>query len=279
MNESPGPGAAWPPPVAPDAEPRAPRHWPFPSRDAVHRLTPEARARFAAPGLWLLAWPAAILGSGFVAGILTGIVAGFLSVARGEPAPGVESLQAWLMPLIAAAYLGAAGLFWLWSRGRGFVAAVFAWRPGSTLGDTAIAVLFLVAAMYVGAQANLAIREIAPAPIPGPVVGPGAPPVSLLFVIPAVVLMGPIVEEIVFRGWMQPALIARGMHTWAAIAVSAAIFGLMHAFDGVGVIAYTFVLGLFTGAARALTGRLWAPLLMHVANNAIVVAAGALASG
>ena len=87
--------------------------------------------------------------------------------------------------------------------------------------------------------------------------------------IPAIVLIGPYIEEVVFRGWLLPALVKR-MGGWGLpILISSLMFGGLHVFVGAPVMVYTTVLGICAGLARRMTGRLWAPVLIHAANNLI----------
>ena len=85
------------------------------------------------------------------------------------------------------------------------------------------------------------------------------------------VIAAPVVEEILFRGWMLPMLMARGVPTIFAILISSAAFGLIHTPQGLLVMTTTFFLGVGLGIARVVTGRVAAPVLGHMANNAWAV--------
>jgi membrane protease YdiL (CAAX protease family) len=85
-----------------------------------------------------------------------------------------------------------------------------------------------------------------------------------------VVLLGPIVEEIVFRG----ILLHRFAHKWGArkaIVVSSIIFGLLHA-DILGHAVFGIVLSLI----YIRTASLWLPIAIHVLNNALALSLMAL---
>ncbi len=86
---------------------------------------------------------------------------------------------------------------------------------------------------------------------------------ALLFVAGAI--LAPIVEEILFRGFLQKSL-SHKMPVWAAIAISALIFGAIHLdFYALPVLA---VMGGIFGVLYHLTGSLRVTILAHVINNA-----------
>jgi hypothetical protein len=86
---------------------------------------------------------------------------------------------------------------------------------------------------------------------------------TLAFVL--LVVVGPAVEELLFRGVM----LHRWTHKWGvgrALLVSSVVFGLGHA-DVLGATAFGLVLGLL----YIRTGSLWAPAACHMLNNALAV--------
>lgn len=82
------------------------------------------------------------------------------------------------------------------------------------------------------------------------------------------VIAAPLVEEILFRGWMLPMLMARGVPAIFAIIITSIGFALIHISQSLFVVIATFFLALALGAARVMTGRIAAPVLGHMANNA-----------
>jgi membrane protease YdiL (CAAX protease family) len=94
----------------------------------------------------------------------------------------------------------------------------------------------------------------------------GVLPIALFLL--AVAVVGPIAEEIVFRGFLLPRLAAR-MGAPAALLVSAAVFGAMHASYGP-YAALTGVFGWILGWARLSSGGLAVPVVLHMAYNGVL---------
>lgn len=94
---------------------------------------------------------------------------------------------------------------------------------------------------------------------------------ALAFVLAGCV--GPALEEVLFRGFLQPVLVAaRG--EWPGIVLTSIAFAMLH---GVDVAPPIFVLSLLLGWVRVRTGRLAAPILVHAAWNSTVLALTLLA--
>lgn len=86
------------------------------------------------------------------------------------------------------------------------------------------------------------------------------------------VVIGPILEEIVFRGVLMHELGKRVRPVWGVV-LSAAIFMAIHL--AVPVFPFLFVFGLFLGWMRLWHDSLWPPMLAHMAGNTIATS-GAL---
>lgn len=104
-------------------------------------------------------------------------------------------------------------------------------------------------------------------------------PATLAVVIAGPVLVGPLVEEMLYRGLLLGGLLARGWSPLAAAAGMTLIFGAIHVpFFGVAGGVFVTVWGLLPTALRLRYGDLTGASLLHVANNAfsylIVVALG-----
>ena len=83
----------------------------------------------------------------------------------------------------------------------------------------------------------------------------------------------PVIEEFLWRGFLQQGLKATGMGVRAAIAVSACLFALIHLPalpEGARLVGVStlVVLGVAWGLLYERTGRIAAPILAHAAFNA-----------
>ena len=94
-------------------------------------------------------------------------------------------------------------------------------------------------------------------------------PVGWILLALIVVVGAPIVEELFFRGLFLRSLQKRGLPDWAAILVSAAVFGAVHfqalQFPGL------FLIGVVLAVMAVRTGRLGLSILTHVGFNATSV--------
>ncbi len=85
----------------------------------------------------------------------------------------------------------------------------------------------------------------------------------------AVVIAGPIFEEVFFRGFMFRGIEASGLGNVGAIGITAFTWAAIHTqYDGY-LLATIFVLGIFLGLARAVTGSLYLTTAMHMVTNLI----------
>ncbi|SDC96553.1 CAAX protease self-immunity [Melghirimyces thermohalophilus] len=81
-------------------------------------------------------------------------------------------------------------------------------------------------------------------------------------------VIGPIAEEVMFRGLLMGAFLQR-IGSVGAVLLSSAIFALFHV--DVVFLAPLFVMGLILGTLYALFKNLWAPILFHILNNTVSV--------
>jgi membrane protease YdiL (CAAX protease family) len=95
-----------------------------------------------------------------------------------------------------------------------------------------------------------------------------ATPLNLIAKVAAIVVIAPVIEEVLFRGYLQNALM-RHMPPLAAIAVAALAFGVIH-FQPYALLPLA-LLGAAFGYIYHRTGSLYANILLHAANNAIAL--------
>ena len=94
------------------------------------------------------------------------------------------------------------------------------------------------------------------------------------------VSLGPLMEELFFRGFLYP-VIARRSGIVVAIVTTSIAFGLIHAAQlafAWGLVLIIFVVGLVLTIVRARTGSVAASFVVHVAYNSTLVVMGAIAS-
>lgn len=80
------------------------------------------------------------------------------------------------------------------------------------------------------------------------------------------VVLAPVAEEILFRGYLF-GLLKKYIPVWIAVVATSLLFGAIHgawnvAFD-------TFALSIILCLLRLSTGSIWAPILVHMTKNAI----------
>ncbi|WP_339253752.1 type II CAAX endopeptidase family protein [Sporosarcina sp. FSL W8-0480] len=90
-------------------------------------------------------------------------------------------------------------------------------------------------------------------------------PVLLVIEIFAITILGPIVEEFVFRGVFLHRFMKK-TSMWGGILISSILFGVLHA-DMIGA----FLFGIIACLLYLRTGNLLLPILMHILNNILAV--------
>lgn len=99
---------------------------------------------------------------------------------------------------------------------------------------------------------------------------------SLCFIFIALVIIAPLFEEVIMRGFLYGKL--RGlMPKWLAAVATSALFALAHGQINVGIM--TFVLSMFLCTMREKTGAIWAGLLLHMTVNLIAYSIRFLGAG
>ena len=91
---------------------------------------------------------------------------------------------------------------------------------------------------------------------------------SIIVTIVLVGILGPIAEEIFFRGFVLPGLIKR-FGVGRSLLISSLVFGLFHIDPG--AIVPTFALGLALGWVYLKTGSIWPAIFAHGLHNTVAV--------
>ncbi len=86
-------------------------------------------------------------------------------------------------------------------------------------------------------------------------------------------VIGPIAEEVFFRGFLQQALVRR-MGTIGGVLLASFVFAAFHV--DIAYFAPLFLSGLLLGILRVVFRSLWAPILLHIINNTVAVVLGLL---
>ena len=219
----------------------------------------------------------AVLAGGVLAALLAGLAGG---IAFGPDSATAEVLF-WLV--IPAQNLGIIGaLVWL-GRRRGFS------RPARELGleveprqgwwvlagaGALIALSFLAA----GLLEMLGLEPSGQAVLEQMMETRGA--AVMAAVVMGVVILGPMAEELLYRGLTLQTVLQEGRPPALAVWASAAVFTLAHLADpsffsaaGAVTLLQLFLFGLFLGAVRIRTGGLGAPIFVHSGFNLTTVLA------
>ena len=125
--------------------------------------------------------------------------------------------------------------------------------------------VFMIAAMVVAAILKYALPGLDWSQAQNVGFRPDSYGIDRIFAFVTLVVVAPVAEEIIFRGYLYGALRrARMPMVVAAIAVSL-VFAILHGQANVGVV--TFVLGLVMCGLRQYTNSLWPGIIVHGLNN------------
>lgn len=87
----------------------------------------------------------------------------------------------------------------------------------------------------------------------------------------AVVLIIPIYEELIFRGFMWSALVNSKLGIIGASLITSGVFAWVHFQYGVVELMMIFALALLFGMARLYSGSLKLPIFLHITNNSMAM--------
>ncbi len=86
----------------------------------------------------------------------------------------------------------------------------------------------------------------------------------------AVAVVGPVFEEFLLRGLLYGSL-RHIVDEHAAVALSAGVFAIMHLQYSIPVMMLILPMGVVLGYARARSGSIWVPVLLHIVNNGMTL--------
>jgi uncharacterized protein len=155
------------------------------------------------------------------------------------------------------------------------------WRPIETRSISRTLPYFALALSGFSLAAIVAFAETLfppkhPLPIQAMTQNPHA---ALLFMLTAV-LVAPVVEETIFRGYLYP-VAARSFGVGVGVVITGTLFGLLHAgqlWGGWWQIALLVMVGIVFTIARAATRTVVASYILHASYNALPVIAALLSS-
>ena len=167
------------------------------------------------------------------------------------------------------------GTVWLLgqNQGRMSLASLGLRRPTTSwpfalfLAGGALSVSIGFTALYAWVMKPLGIDLLLPPDVPREVVFDGY---AVVWTFEALAAWTPLTEELFFRGFVMPGLIARWGVMGAAVA-SAIIFSLFHLYPG--VLVPIFMTGLLLAALYHVTGSLWPPIIAHAGQNGVALLA------
>ncbi len=193
-----------------------------------------------------------------------------------DPAGKVSAYRTTCIQLWSLALL----LLVLYTTGSLSIAALGV-REAPRFGEAVVAVALLGVTLYLGwslysvARNPVVRKQTAEAMQPLAWMLPADRREAIWFVGPVSLTAG-ICEELLYRGYLMQWL-EGFMPVWGAMLLSSMIFGLMHAYQGLGGILRTAGLGLVMAGLFVLTGSLLWPILLHVVIDAYAGALSGLA--
>jgi uncharacterized protein len=278
-------------PVPQSIEPASPAPDSFPSEPAPPTSEPPGPARRPLPDDLRVPWGwadlvalvgLAMVGIGVVSvAMMLALKLAGVSTAHIRKSPGAMSVIA----IVAQAILDLGLLAYLAANIRMRFHAPFwrtiGWRPLETHSSSRMLAYIALAFGGFSLAAIVAVAESLfppkhPLPIQSMTQNPEA---ALLFMLTAV-LVAPVVEETIFRGYLYP-VAARSFGVGLGIVFTGTLFGLLHAgqlWGGWWQIALLVVVGIVFTIARAATKTVVASYILHASYNALPMIATLLSS-
>ena len=225
-----------------------------------------------------------VVGAYLIASILPAIPVIIAMVANATQNPDAAAAAPDLgSALVASTVIASAvaGMLvaWLWLRKEGRVREAFRLEApanlGSTLGWAALGTGGTIAIFTVGAWITEAIGLGAPDPTFVLDLVTESPALFALWVVGVAIFAAGFGEEVLYRGFLMDRLERLSGHRgrpWAVLVIQALLFGLPHAYQGMGGMLVTACVGLLFGYIRnRMGGNLWAVIIAHAAVDTIMM--------
>lgn len=220
----------------------------------------------------------------FVASILPAlpVLIGTVITAMEDPANAPVEPQlgsALVASTVVCSAVAAMFVAWLWLRREGRVweairlRAPASWR--SMLGWAALGTGGTIAIFTLGAQLTEALGLGTPDPAFVLALVTESPGLFALWIVAVAWFAAGFGEEVLYRGFLMDRLERlaglRG-RPWAVLVIQALLFGLPHAYQGMGGMVVTAMVGLLLGWIRnRCGGNLWAAIIAHAAVDTIMM--------
>jgi membrane protease YdiL (CAAX protease family) len=208
----------------------------------------------------------AVIATGLGVPLVIGFCVGFYGGLTHQPTLYMHPLAAVLMAMATqVAWLGL--VLWMGrARGGNLVDVLKLGPPVGGVFAYVVMPLVLVILARLGLGVML---QLFGAPHPQQIVGASAHlPWILSFLL--LVVLAPVAEEMLFRGFLLSALAQTRIGFWGAAAVSGLLWTLMHLDAGTLVMAWIFLFGMVISYALWRTGSLRVCMIIHALNNLIV---------
>ncbi len=129
----------------------------------------------------------------------------------------------------------------------------------------ALTVSILAGIAYQGIVSGLGIESLEPSPVPERLLGEG---IVRTLTVGILVVVGPLAEEVFFRGFLLPAFV-QGIGMLPGLIVSSAIFAVAH--GDLTVLLPTFASGAILSWLYLRTRSIWPGFLAHAGQNSLAV--------
>ena len=87
----------------------------------------------------------------------------------------------------------------------------------------------------------------------------------------AIVIIAPIYEEVIFRGFIWTGLSQSKLGVWGASVLTSVIFALIHFQYGWVELVSIVLLAMLFSYARYISGSLYLPIVLHILNNGLAM--------